>query len=238
LVTADFNGDGSLDLASSNGVPYPLSVLLQTPAIFSPGSLSFGTVAVGSSQTPQKTTLTNVGWGPLQLTGVSIKGAHAADFSQTNDCPGSLAQGASCNINVTFTPTSDGARAATLRVGDAGAPQLQGVTLKGTGTFAGLSPTSLSFGNQSVGTTSNPQTVTLTNLGTAGLSSIKIQITGGNRADFSETGTCGNTLAAGASCAMNVTFTPHGTGNRGASLNVRATGASNPAPVPLRGTGD
>lgn len=37
---------------------------------------------------------------------------------------------------------------------------------------------------------------------------------------------------------MNVTFTPHGTGNRGASLNVRATGASNLAPVPLRGTGD
>lgn len=239
VAAADLNGDGSMDIIGS--VPSgkgTLSVMLQTPAILSPGNLSFGTVPVGSSQTPQTTTLTNVGAGPLLLTGASIKGTNAGDFSQTNNCPASLAQGASCNINVTFTPTSDGALAATLRVGDAGAPQLQGVTLKGTGTFAGLSPSSLNFGNQSVGTTSNPQTVTLTNLGTAGLSSIKIQITGGNRADFSETGTCGNTLAAGASCAMNVTFTPHDTGNRGASLNVRATGASNPAPVPLRGTGD
>ena len=115
---------------------------------------------------------------------------------------------------------------------------MQGVTLNGTGTFAGLSPTSVNFGNQAVGTSSNPQTVTLTNLGSAALSKIKIVITGTDFFDFTETSTCGATLASGASCAINVVFKPHATGSRGGSLNVRATGASNAAPVPLRGTGD
>lgn len=239
MAAGDLNGDGGMDIVASgpNGKG-PLSVMLQTPATFTPGSLSFGTAAVGSSQTPQPTTLTNVGAGPLQLAGVSIKGANAGDFSQTNNCPASLAQGASCAINVTFTPSSDGARNATLHVADTGATQLQGVTLKGTGTFAGLSPASVNFGSQAVGTTSSPQTVTLTNLGPAALSKIKVQITGANRFDFPETSTCGATLTPGSSCGINVTFKPLATGARGASLNVRATGASNPAPIPLRGTGD
>ena len=236
-ATADLNGDGSTDIIESGPGP-TLSVMLQTPAIFSRGNLSFSTVAVGSGQTPQTTTLTNVGWGPLQLTGVSIKGANAADFSQTNNCPASLAQGANCNINVTFTPTSDGTRSATLHVADSGAPQLQGVTLKGTGTFAGLNPTGLNFGSQAVGTTSNPQNVTLTNLGTATLSNITFTITGVNHGDFAATSKCGKTLSAGGSCTINLTFTPQGTGSRQGTFTVKLTGTPNPAPVPLRGTGD
>ncbi len=165
-------------------------------------------------------------------------GANSSDFSQTNNCPASLAQGASCTINVTFAPTSGGTRSATINVGDSGAPRLQGVTLKGTGTFAGLSPTSVNFGNQAVGTSSNPQTVTLTNLASTTLQSIKITITGVNKSDFSRTGTCGNTLAAGANCSINVVFTPQATGSRHGTLNVTLTGTSNPAPVPLTGTGD
>jgi hypothetical protein len=236
-AAVDLNGDGSMDIIESGSGP-TLSIMLQTPAIFSPGSLSFGTVAVGSSQTPQTTTMTNVGVGPLQITGVSVKGANASDFSQTNNCPASLAQGASCTINVTFAPTSGGTRSATINVGDSGAPRLQGVTLKGTGTFAGLSPTSVSFGNQGVGTSSNPQTVTLTNLssGTT-FSSIKIAITGVNGADFSATSDCGSTLAAGAHCSIKLVFTPQATGSRRGTLNVTQNGTNNPAPVPLAGTG-
>lgn len=240
VAAADFNGDGSMDLISSTpSATGTFSILLQTPAIFSPGKLSFGTMAVGSVGSAQSTTMTNVGWGPLQLDGVSIAGANAGDFSQSNNCPASLAQSASCDINVTFAPTSDGTRNATLHVTDTGTSQLQGVTLKGTGTFAGLSPTSVNFGTQAVGTSSNPQTVTLTNLSSStALQSIKIAFTGSNTADFSETSNCGSTLAVGANCAIKVTFTPHATGARGASLNVRLTGTPNPAPVPLRGTGD
>jgi hypothetical protein len=141
VAAGDFNGDGSTDLVSSNGEdPYALSVLLQTPATFAPGNLSFGTTAVGSSGSPQTTTLTNVGAGPLALTGVSVGGADAGDFSQTNNCPSSLAQGASCAINVTFSPTAVGTRTAVIKVGDSGAPKLADVALKGTGKAAAVSP--------------------------------------------------------------------------------------------------
>jgi hypothetical protein len=237
LAVAGFNGDGGMDIVSSNGDPYPLSVLLQTPVIFSPPNLSLGTLAVGSSGLPQTTTMTNIGWGPLTTTGVNIKGTNASDFSQTNNCPSSLAQGASCAINVTFAPTSDGTRTATLHVTDSGAPQLQGVSLKGAGTFAGLNALSVSFGSQAVGTSSNPQTVTLTNLGSTTLESIKTTITGVNKSDFSGTSNC-TTLAPGASCSINVVFTPQATGNRQGTLNVALTGTTNPAPVRLTGTGD
>src|SRR5205823_896534 len=74
-----------------------------------------------------------------------------------------------------------------------------------------LSPTSLNFGNQNVGTTSAPQTVTLSNIGTATLSITSIGIENGDySSDFAETNNCGTSLAAGASCAINVTFTPPG----------------------------
>jgi hypothetical protein len=238
LVATDLNNDGSMDLVgSSQASRGALLVTLQTPASFSSGNLSFGTLTVGSGSLSQATTLTNVGWGPLQLAGVTIKGANAGDFSQTNNCPTSLEEGASCTINVTFTPTSDGTRNATIHVSDVGAPQLQGVTLKGAGTFAGLSPTSVTFGNQAVGTRSNPQLVTFTNLGSVALSSIKFTIAGANQADFSATSTCGKTLAPGANCSISVVFTPQGTGGRKGTLNVRLSGTNNPAPVPLTGTG-
>jgi hypothetical protein len=238
VALADLNDDGSMDVvASGPGSKGTLSILLQTPAIFSPGDLSFGTLTVGSGSLPQTTTMTNVGVGPLLITGVSVKGPNAGDFSQTNNCPSSLPQGASCTINVTFAPTADGVRNATINVADAGAPRLQGVTLKGAGTFAGLSPTNVSFGNQAVGTSSNPQKVTLTNLGSVALSAIKFTITGVNQADFSGTSTCGKTLAPGANCSISVVFTPHGTGGRKGTLTVRVSGTNNPAPIPLSGMG-
>ena len=72
-ATADLNGDGSTDIIESGPGP-TLSVMLQTPAIFSRGNLSFGTVAVGSGQTPQTTTLTNVGLGPAAAYGRQHQG--------------------------------------------------------------------------------------------------------------------------------------------------------------------
>jgi hypothetical protein len=70
------------------------------------------------------------------------------------------------------------------------------------------------------------------------LSKIKFTITGVNQADFLATSTCASTLSPAATCATNVTFTPQGTGSRQGTLTVKVTGTPNPAPVPLRGTGD
>jgi len=141
LGAADVNGDGSIDIVGSTPASGGgLLVMLQTPAIFAPGNLSFGATVVGTSGSPLTTTLTNVGAGPLVITGVSVGGANAGDFSQTNNCPSSLAQGASCAINVTFAPTATGTRTAVIRVGDSGAPKLSDVTLKGVGKAADSRP--------------------------------------------------------------------------------------------------
>ena len=102
---------------------------------------------------------------------------------------------------------------------------------------ASLVPSTLIFGQQSVGTTSTAQTVTLTNTGNASLSITSIKITGANKTDFAETNTCGKNLAAGANCSISVTFKPTVMGLRSASLSVTDNAAGSPQTVSLSGTG-
>ena len=106
-------------------------------ATLSPTSLNFGEVTSGTTSSPSAITLSNTGNAALDLTGsgISISGANAAEFSQSNGCGSSVAAGATCTINVTFTPgLTAGSEAATLSVSDnaAGTPQqvaLAGVVL-------------------------------------------------------------------------------------------------------------
>jgi hypothetical protein len=101
----------------------------------------------------------------------------------------------------------------------------------------GLSPTSLTFASQNVGTTSAAQVVTLSNTGNATLSITSIAISGTNSGDFAPTTACGSSLAAGANCAINVTFKPTATGTRSASLAVTDNASGSPHTVSLSGTG-
>ena len=104
----------------------------------------------------------------MNITRFAIKGPYANDFGQTNNCGNSVATGANFSMAVLFTPSTTGARMATLSITDT-ASGSQTVSLSGTGTIpaAGLSRTNLSFASQSVGTTSTAQTTTLGNSGNA-----------------------------------------------------------------------
>jgi len=104
-------------------------------------------------------------------------------------------------------------------------------------TTVGLSPASLAFGNQNVGTTSPPQPATLTNVGSSALPIKRIGINGANRRDFAQTNNCGSSLPAGSSCQIQVTFTPRQQGQRSASLFVSYHGKASPQTVSLTGTG-
>jgi len=104
------------------------------------------------------------------------------------------------------------------------------ITISVTGSSSpvlSVSPGSLSFGNQSAGTTSAAQAVTLSNTGNgaASLSSISAS------APFAETSTCGSSLAAGASCSVSVTFSPTAAGSASGTLSVAGL------TVALSGTG-
>lgn len=242
-TVGDFNGDGRLDLVVANLSNNYVSVLLQVPppsgVTLSPASLNFGNQTVGTPGAPQNATLTNDTTGSLTITGISVTGADSGDYSQTNNCGTSLGTGTSCMINVTFKPSATGTRTATLTVTDSDPSSPQTTSLTGTGTQPAvtLSPASLNFGNQPVGTSSAPAMATLTN-STANAATITgISITGANSGDYSQTNNCGTSLGAGASCSMSVTFTPTAAGSRTATLQVTDSGPGSPQTASLTGTG-
>jgi PKD repeat protein len=103
----------------------------------------------------------------------------------------------------------------------------------GTAPAVGLSPGTLAFGSQSVGSTSTPQTVSLTNSGGADLTISGIAVSG----DFAQTDTCSNSIAAGASCVITVKFTPTATGPRSGAVTITDNAAGSPHVVSLSGTG-
>src|SRR5207237_2305444 len=95
----------------------------------------------------QAVTLTNSGSASLSINSIAIAGTNSADFAQTNNCGSSVAAGGSCTINVTFAPTTSGARSATLTVADnaSGSPQTASLAGTGVAPSVALSPTSLTF---------------------------------------------------------------------------------------------
>jgi hypothetical protein len=116
-----------------------------------------------------------------------------------------------------------------------------------------LSPGSLNFGSQTEGTSSQAQTVTVQNSGSASLSSIAITLSessasssvgkisadaaGISSQDYSATTTCGSSLAAGASCTVSVTFSPTTTGSFPGLLQISDNAVGSPQTVGLAGTG-
>ncbi|HET7479871.1 MAG TPA: choice-of-anchor D domain-containing protein [Rubrobacteraceae bacterium] len=105
---------------------------------------------------------------------------------------------------------------------------------------ASATPASLNFGNQSAvpATTSTPKNITLSNSGTSDVKVSDTYIAGANPGDFAiGSKTCPATLAAGASCTVNVTFSPKAVGARTASLNLR-TNAANQGDISTSLTGN
>jgi hypothetical protein len=136
---------------------------------------------------------------------------------------------------VTFTPTVSGADNGALTITDdaAASPQTLGLTGIGLGPGVLLSPTSLTFPDQQVGTTSAPLPVTLTNSGTATLNIASIVSAG----DFAQTNNCGTSLGAGGSCTITVTFTPTQVGSRTGSISISDNASGTPQLVTLSGNG-
>jgi hypothetical protein len=98
---------------------------------------------------------------------------------------------------------------------------------------AKLSPTTLTFGTEIVGSASPAQSVTLSNTGAGLLDITSIATT----ANFSQATNCGSTLASGTGCTISVTFTPHTSGSLDGKLSVADNAKGSPQSVSLRGTG-
>jgi hypothetical protein len=242
VVVADLNNDGALDFITGSGsVPgaATFSVLPQVPqgnlpqVGLSSGILTFPSQWVGTTSAAQNLILTNTGNAPLIILSIAI---NDGDFAQTNDCGTSVAAGANCTITVTFTPTAAGARSGMVAINDNAPKSQQTVSLAGVGTtpLLSVSPSSLTFSNQYVGTSGLPQTVTLTNNGTAVLTITKVAA---SPSDFGLLNACGNTVAVGGSCSIGIFFDPTAVGTRSGTLTVTDNATGSPQTVALSGEG-
>jgi hypothetical protein len=206
-------------------------------------SLAFAAQAIGTTSPVQTFTLTDTGsagGAPLNLTSITLGGANASSFAESNTCGTTLTAGTNCVISVTFDPTTTGSLAATISFVDSASNSPQTIALSGTGTapVAGLSVSSLAFSTQQVvGTTTAAQTVTLTNTGTGAMNITGISVGGANASSFAETNTCGTSLAANANCVISVTFDPTAKGALAGTIAIADNAPNSPQSVALTGSG-
>lgn len=229
--TANYNfftdsGNPSVPL-TGNGLP-PL-----TPAgQFSPSSVPFSPQSVNTTSSSVPVTFTNIGTGPMTISSVAI--ADTVNFSQTNNCPASLAASVSCTINLTFHPTSTGTKSTTVVVTGNTTPTTTSAAVTGTPTQSLVNSTvaSLVFTDTPIGSTTAPQTFTLSNMGT-GAAQITINIVG----NYSQTNTCGGTIAPSGNCTVSVSFSPSTAGSNPGSLLVTVPDGGPSRTVLLSGNG-
>ncbi len=235
IAAADVRANGSTDLVVADfggGGGNSISVLLNSPiaAIF-PGSLSFASLDVGSTSGPQTVKLSNPGGTPLVIDSTVANG----DFTETSNCGTTISVGGDCNLNISFAPQAPLTRTGTIVIADnaVNTPQAIFASGVGIGPAVGLLPASVTFVGQFVGSTSAAQSVTLTNTGNALLTISNITVSG----DFAETNQCVGTLAVGASCVIQVAFSPTAAGVRNGAITVTDNGPGGQNTLALSGTG-
>ncbi len=194
----------------------------------SPTSLAFGSVVINTTSAGKKVTLRNT-----SASTVSVSIGLSGKFAQTNTCGGSLTAGATCAITVTFNPTATGSQTGAVTVSDSADSGSRTITLTGSGVLpVAVSPALQAFGSVAVGTTSAAKVFTVKNNQTT-----TTTVTISTSAPFAETGTCGSSLGAGASCTINATFTPTGTGLQKGSITIAYVGTGSPLSASVQGTG-
>jgi hypothetical protein len=193
------------------------------------GPLAFGNAPSGTTSASRQLVLHNTGTAPL--TGITL--AFSPNFSRPTGLAGgtcltTLAPAGTCTINVVFSPNAIAAFTGTLTI--TGSVPVTGspVTLGGTGTqplgrlgFALVTPAptgvtlgtvagipTLNFGTPTAAVTAH---VTVRNTAAAGSAAVVISNLTFAGTGYTQTNNCpigGAGLAVGATCTLNVTFTP------------------------------
>jgi len=235
LVAGDLNNDGMIDVVVANQSLTVTSLLNTGVVTFSPTTPpTFPAQLINTASAPQTVQLTNTGGSDLSISSIKLQGQ---GFSMNSNCGSLVVPGSSCAIKVQFKPLVQGPASGLITLVDSASSKPQYIELIGSATTVSLSPKSLSFPNQKVGTRSSPKTVTLTNHGTSTLTITSIVGTGDD-VEFPETNTCGTQVAAGASCTFSITFAPTIKGKSVAGWNVNDNGGASPQIINLTGTGD
>jgi hypothetical protein len=211
----------------------PFSVANAPIVTPSPLTLSFAAQSVGTTSASKAVTLKNTSSATVSINSITATGNFAV---ASNTCGSSLAAGATCKANVTFTPAVGGALTGSLAISDSAPDSPQTVGLSGTGSLPlTLSPATLSFGTVAVGSTSAAKTISLTNNQTSTLS-FTFTVSG-NYAISSSGTTCGASLAAKAKCNIAVTFKPTAAGAINGAATITDSTSFSPQVATFSGTG-
>ena len=183
-------------------------------------------------------TISNIGTAELSVTGITVGGDNASEFS-VSPTVATIAVGGNQTITVTFAPTADGSRTASLSIAHNAAGSPSPVTLSGTGvgvSAISVSATALAFANTDVGASSQ-KTFTVSNTGTGALSVTGITVGGDNASVFTISPATFKIDTGGAPQTVTVTFSPGSFGGKSASLSISHSAAGSPSLVALSGTG-
>jgi hypothetical protein len=238
LFVGDFNNDGRIDIDGG------LELLSHAPApapnfVFAAPGPKPSAIAPGDS-TSTKIVVTPVGTFASSV-GLSCTGLPSG--AQCNFSPASLAKGAGTSVLTIATSATTPVGTYSVQVVATASPNSHSRALKlvvansvGVTTIS-LTPQTLQFSAQPIGSASSAQAVTLTNSGTVSMMLSGVALGGTNAADFSQTTNCGSQVAAGASCQISVIFTPGGIGPRSASLVLSDDANGSPQSLALTGSG-
>ena len=224
LTVMDAVGTQMINLTGT-GVTPP-AVMLSTNMV------TFGTQAVGVTSSQMQVTLTNTGGSQLNVSAIAASG----DFAETDNCQPAVQANTPCMINITFTPSGVGTRNGSLLIVDNAAGSPQTIMLSGTGSsnvpgFNLAAP--LYFGAVLVGSTSTPQTVTITNAGGAPLVISSAMAS----TQFAVASNNCTTVNIGLNCMISVTFSPTAVGTQNGTLTIVDNAPGSPHTVSLSGIG-
>lgn len=222
----------------------PLAVLgMYTAPVATPSSLTFSYTPLGTISPAQSFMLTSYNNDPVSVkVGLGLLSPFV--LTQASTCAQTP-----CQIYVAYAPTTyttayayAGNSFDNLYVTDLFSGQAFLVSLMGTITPPPVTswtvlPTSLTFGTQTVGTTSAAQNIVLTNTGNQEIDFSVVEIGYYNYFDYSWVNTCKGVVLAGASCTIPVTFSPAGAGTRPYILEFYSNAPSSPDLITLTGTG-
>jgi hypothetical protein len=224
---------------TTNGFVIKIADMLGAPVpVLIPRQLAIpSTWQKGTTSVPSIITLANYGDQTLSINGISISGADAGDFAQSNNCGASVATGANCTLQITFSPTVDVGTRNALLVFDFGALPGQSVPLSGQAGFPIIQITpalSWDFGAIGVGTF-DTEDFQIANTGT-GVLHLGYAFTGDYSGDMFG-GFLGILPPGSASPPLRVSFKPTAAGVRTGQLIITDDAAGSPHIVQFTGTG-
>jgi hypothetical protein len=218
----------------------------------------FGSINTAYGSLTRTFAIRNAGGAALIVSGVTLSGSHPADFTLGGTTSGTILPGGSLQMTVTFDPSANGLRSATVSIAsDDGnenpytfAVQGTGITspaeidvsCNGTsiadGTTAVSTAAGTDFGSLSLNNSTASRTFVLRNEGGTNLTGIAASLLGANAADFSITTAPATSLSGGQTNSLMIQFDPSAGGIRLATVRIASSDADeNPYEFAVSGHG-